>query len=194
MAPPEHPSTRPHLIILRGNSSAGKSTLAERLQHDLGRGTANIGQDHVRRIMLREHDVEGGDNIDLIRTIVEFCLRIDYHVIVEGILAADHYGDMLRALVDVHDGPTHVFYLDVPLEESLQRHEGRALRGDVQPAAVRSWYTPLDTLGLVDEIVLDASAGPEAVFSEAREHIGPVRRLSQLHEDAHIHRWLGTTS
>jgi predicted kinase len=185
-------SERPHLIVLRGNSSAGKSTLAHRLQHDLGRGTANIGQDHVRRIMLREHDVEGGDNIALLRTITEFCLGIDYHVIIEGILAEDHYGDMLRHLVRHHEGPTHVFYLDVELDESLDRHESRPLRAEVLPEAVRSWYTPQDLLGLPDEIVLDTSTGPDSVHDAARQHIGPVRRLNCQHEDAHVHRWLGT--
>ncbi|MGD7789618.1 zeta toxin family protein [Propionibacteriaceae bacterium Y1700] len=47
----------PHLVIIRGNSASGKTTAARSLQLALGRGTANIGQDHFRRVVLREHDV-----------------------------------------------------------------------------------------------------------------------------------------
>jgi hypothetical protein len=31
-----------------------------------------------------------------------------------------HYRDMLRELLTDHHGQTHVFYLDVPLEETLR--------------------------------------------------------------------------
>ena len=58
------PSTR--LVVLRGNSGSGKSTTARTLRERLGRGTAWVEQDHLRRILLRERDVPGGVNIGLI--------------------------------------------------------------------------------------------------------------------------------
>src|SRR6476620_4897495 len=51
----------PHLIVLRGNAASGKCTLAAALQRGLGPGTANIEQDHFRRVILREHDVPDGE-------------------------------------------------------------------------------------------------------------------------------------
>jgi thymidylate kinase len=86
-----------------------------------------------------------------------------------------------------------VFYLDVPLEESLQRHEGRTLRAEVEPEAVASWYQDRDTLDLPGEVVLDTSTGADAVLDQVRGLIGPVEQLRQEPEGVHVHRWLGTT-
>lgn len=164
----------PRLVILRGNSGSGKTTLAQRLQLALGRGTANIGQDHFRRVVLREHDVRGGDNIEFIANSARCCLRIGYHVILEGILIADHYGEMLRELIDGHGGPSHVFYLDVPLEETLRRHEGRPMRLDVPPDRLREWYVPRDVLGVAGEVVIDGTRDMETTLAAIVARIGPV--------------------
>lgn len=126
--------TDPHLIVIRGNSASGKSTLARRLQHALGPGTANIGQDHFRRIVLREHDVADGTNIGFIDNSARYCLAAGWNVIVEGILFTSHYGDMLRGLVSAHQGPTHLYYLKVDLEETVRRHEARPLADKVPSA------------------------------------------------------------
>ena len=121
--------TTPHLIVLRGNSASGKTTLAAALQRTWGPGTTNIGQDHLRRVILREHDVPNADNTGLIAHTVRYCASIGNNVIVEGILLAKHYRDMLREVIEEHHGPTHVFYLDVPLEETLRRHRTRPIGG-----------------------------------------------------------------
>lgn len=162
------------LVVLRGNSGSGKTTLARRLQLAMGRGTANIGQDHFRRTVLREHDVPGGDNIALIAHTARYCLGIGYHVILEGIFYSEHYGDMLHELIYTHRGPAHVFYLDVPLEETLRRHEGRPLRAEVQPAQLRGWYLARDVLGIPGEVVLDNTGDVDATTRLILEHIGDV--------------------
>jgi hypothetical protein len=48
------------------------------------------------------------------------CACIGNTVIVDGILVAKHYRDMLRQLLTDHHGQTHAFYLDVPQEETLR--------------------------------------------------------------------------
>ncbi|GAA1595212.1 hypothetical protein GCM10009804_59800 [Kribbella hippodromi] len=138
----------------------------------MGRGTANVGQDHLRRVILREHDVPGGDNIAFIRETVRYCVGIGYNVILEGILYEPHYGAMLRQLVDEHPGPTHVFYLDVPLEETLRRHEGRNM--SVSGDKLREWYKPLDLLGVPGEITIAAGLGLAELTAYVLEQIGPV--------------------
>ena len=164
----------PWLLILRGNSGSGKTTLAQELQQVLGPGTANIGQDHFRRVVLREHDVPCGDNIELIATTARHCLRMGYHVILEGILISDHYGEMLRRLVDDHPGRSHVLYLDVPLDETLRRHAERPLRAAVPPDTLRDWYVPSDLLGFPGEVVIDGTADLEEALRLACAVIGPV--------------------
>lgn len=167
-------AAHPTLIVIRGNSAAGKSSVARELQLALGRGTANIGQDHFRRVVLREHDVPDGDNIDLIAATARHCLAIGYHVIVEGILFSGHYGAMLHALVAEHRGPAHVFYLDVTLRESLRRHSGRPLALEVPASALRDWYVSADTLGIDGEVVVDADVPMDVVLGVLHDHIGVV--------------------
>lgn len=169
----------PRLVIIRGNSAAGKSTLAVALQRALGRGTANIEQDHFRRVVLREHDVPNGDNIGLIANAVRYCLGIGYHVILEGILVSDHYGPMLRELVQSHPGQSHVFYLDVPLKEALRRHEGRPLRAEVPPQKLHDWFVPSDLLDVPGEIVLDGRQEVEATLAAMLLSMGQVRGRRQ---------------
>lgn len=163
-----------HLIVVRGNSASGKSTLARELQLAMGRGTANIGQDHFRRIVLREHDISDGDNIALLEQTARHCFDLGYHVILEGILVAEHYGSMLRGLIASHPGPHHIFYLDVPLEETLKRHAGRALSVEVDPARLREWYVPFDVLAVPREVVLDGNATLDGLLNTVLEHVGPV--------------------
>ena len=42
------------LVIIRGNSDSGKTSLAKKLQNHFGRGMLVISQDLVRREMLKE--------------------------------------------------------------------------------------------------------------------------------------------
>ena len=160
------------LIVLRGNSAAGKSALALELQRVLGPGTANVGQDHFRRVVLREHDVPDGDNISFIADAVTSCLRLGYTTILEGILYSPHYGAMLRTLLADHAGPAHVFYLDVPLDETLRRHELKPLT--VPAAKLREWYHHLDLLDVDGEIVIDGSPDLQEVLAVVLARIGPV--------------------
>ena len=61
------------LVVLRGNSGSGKSTVARMLQQRFDRGTCLIvEQDRVRREMLRERDIAGALNIQLIEAIATF--------------------------------------------------------------------------------------------------------------------------
>ncbi|MGC4940894.1 kinase [Kribbella sp. DT2] len=162
----------PALVVLRGNSASGKSALALELQRALGPGTANVGQDHLRRVILREHDVPDGDNITLIAETVRTCLRLGCTTILEGILHAPHYGEMLRELLAEHPGPSHVFYLDVPLDETLRRHELKPMT--VPAAKLREWYHPLDLLGVPGEITVDGSPGLQEVLALVLARIGPI--------------------
>jgi hypothetical protein len=41
-----------------------------------------------------------------------------------------------------HRGGSHVFYLDVSLDESLRRHATRPQAADFTGAEMRSWYLP----------------------------------------------------
>ena len=78
----------PPFVVLRGNSASGKSTVARRVQRALPRGeVAVIGQDHVRRELLWEHDSGQGDTVGLLETMVRHCLGGGRITLLEGIYA-----------------------------------------------------------------------------------------------------------
>ncbi|MEV8403076.1 phosphotransferase-like protein [Streptomyces niveus] len=64
----------PRLIVLRGNSASGKSTIAAAIRERFGRGLALIGQDNLRRVVLRERDRPGAPNIGLIDMVARYSL------------------------------------------------------------------------------------------------------------------------
>jgi predicted kinase len=63
------------LIVLRGNSGSGKSTVAKALREAYGRGIAWVSQDLIRRTILREKDQPGGINIGLIDRVTRYSLE-----------------------------------------------------------------------------------------------------------------------
>lgn len=150
-------STR--LVVLRGNSASGKSSVAAGIRDRFGRGLALVGQDNLRRIVLREQDRPGAANIGLIDLTARYALDAGYHVVLEGILYADHYGDMLDQLRADHRGPTHGYYLHVPFTETLARHATKPIANDVGEEALRDWYRERDLLpgGVETVIGVDSS-------------------------------------
>lgn len=157
-------STDTRLIVLRGNSGSGKSSVAQRLRDSHGRGLAVVAQDNLRRVVLRELDRPGAANIGLIDTVARYALDHGYHVVVEGILYADRYGAMLRALGGDHRGSSHFYYFDVPFEETLRRHSGKPQAAEFGEPEMRQWYRPLDLLpGGGEQLVAAESSLEETV-------------------------------
>ncbi|MGC7094395.1 kinase [Amycolatopsis lurida] len=141
-------------MIVRGNSGAGKSCVALAVRSQLGRTCAVVAQDVIRRTILRERDVPGGVNIGLLSTVARYALDAGFHALVEGILPAEHYGEMLAELAADHHGRTGIYYLDVSFDESLRRHATRPQAAEFGPEHMREWYRERDLLGLPGEQVV----------------------------------------
>jgi predicted kinase len=154
MAATGRPDTR--LILLRGNSGSGKSSVARGLRERHGPGLAWVEQDHLRRVVLAERDRPGAANIGLIDRTVRYALDAGFHVVCEGILFTGHYGEMLRALCVEHLGTSFVYYFDVPFVETVRRHATRPGSAEFTPEQMRSWWTDDDRLGVPGEQVIPA--------------------------------------
>lgn len=148
---PRTGTSETRLIILRGNSGSGKSAAAQRIRDLYGRGIAIVGQDNLRRIVLRERDLPGGANIGLIDLTARYALDHGYHVIVEGILYADRYGEMLRGVASDHRGLSCAYYFDVSFEETLRRHATKSEANEFGEADMRRWFSPNDLVTGLDE-------------------------------------------
>ena len=132
-----------------------------------------VGQRHEEG-HVDQVDVELADAGDELLLAVRYCAGVGYNVIAEGIFLAEHYREMLSEVLAEHRGQTHVFYLDVPLEETLRRHRSRPLGTEVSAGKRRDWYVQADTLGVSGEIVLDGTADLESTVELIRGRIGPV--------------------
>lgn len=151
-------SAGPRLVILRGNSGSGKSCVASDLQAANRGRVARIGQDAIRRDLLKADDTPGTLAVGLIDDTARWCLARGLDVVVEGILNAGIYGDMLRCLVAEHQGYAAAYYLDIPFEETLRRHLTKPNRNDFGESEMREWYRPRDLVDGLDESVIDATS------------------------------------
>lgn len=111
------------LIILRGNSGSGKSSVARELQRKFGRGTLIIPQDTVRRELLHARDGADTKALPLLIDLLEYGKRNCAVTILEGILYADWYRPLFRKALEEY-GPANIYayYYDLPFEETLRRH------------------------------------------------------------------------
>jgi hypothetical protein len=139
-----------------------------------------VGQDNVRRTVLRERDVPGGANIGLIDAVARYALDAGYHVVVEGILHADRYGEMLRGLREDHRGQSRFYYLDVPfrprdlLAGGIERVIGAesSLDGTIGQAMGAFAPGPAAGVAFIGQTVV--SQGP-AKTAEIRRHYDRLR-------------------
>lgn len=161
------------LIVIRGNSGSGKSSVAEGIRAAYGPRVAWIEQDHVRRIVFAELDEPDGANITAIGQLARLALERGFTTVVEGIMPTIRYGEMLAELAGEHGGPSYFFYLDVPFEETSRRHLTRAKATAFSVEEMRTWYTERDLLGRPDETVVDES-------SSLAQTIGTVAKIAGL--------------
>ena len=158
------------LIVIRGNSGSGKSTVAEQIRAQCS-GVAVVGQDYLRRVVLKDKDRPGAANIGLIDLVTRYALDAGYTTVLEGILSVPHYGDMLAGLLDDHAGNSFCYYIDVPFEETLRRHATKANAHEFGRAHMASWWRERDFLpGGVEQVLtsgLSADAAAAKILKDA---------------------------
>jgi predicted kinase len=142
------------LIVIRGASGSGKSTVAAELQRQLGWPAAVLGQDHFRRAVYNErHDsgtADGMEHAALLEVAATHCLAAGHDVVLEGILQSERYATMLeRIATSASDARFYAF--DLPFEETTRRHAGRPEAREVSTAQMRRWYQGWDPLPFVAE-------------------------------------------
>ena len=113
-----------------------------------------VSQDLIRRTILKEKDCPGGANVGLIDQVARYSLDHGYHVVIDGILCADRYQQMLACLRRDHAGDSYFYYLDVSLAETLRRHSSRPEAAEFGPDQMRDWFRPMDLLSSVEEQII----------------------------------------
>lgn len=160
------------LVVIRGNSGSGKSSLALSLREALVKsGTKNalISQDYFRRTILKEKDrINNLDVVNLLDLNIRALISMGYLVILEGILTSKKYGDMLIKF-NKDFGPKNClfYYYDVSFEETLRRHKNKPNSNEFGEEQMRKWWQDEDALNLKNEIIIKQDLS----LTEAREMI-----------------------
>ncbi|PCC33730.1 AAA family ATPase [Brachybacterium alimentarium] len=173
-------TTASRLIIIRGNSGSGKTQLAHEIRHARPRGVAIISHDILRREILRVRDHPGALSVEYIDLSARFALNHGLHVVVEGILHSEIYGDMLARLVNDHRGVSRCYRYDLALAETLRRHRTKPLAAEVSEEQVSSWYRPTDPVEALPELVFDATVSAETALDAVLSGVGWERADEHL--------------
>ncbi|QWI25605.1 hypothetical protein EXW34_31050 (plasmid) [Bacillus mycoides] len=167
------------LIIIRGNSGSGKSTIARQLQLLL-KDTLLVPQDVVRRDMLRVKGNVGNLSIELIKQIALYGIGKVNYVIVEGILNTHRYKNMLTELINTFE-ETHIYYYDISLEETVTRHKTKPNKDDFGKAELTAWYINKDFLDSPNEKIISETMSVDETVKMIITDIGAISKTPEEH-------------
>ncbi|MBR4435527.1 MAG: kinase [Clostridia bacterium] len=142
------------LIILRGNSGSGKSSLAKALQRKIGRNTLIIPQDTVRREMLWVHDGVHNLALPLMTELLIYGYEHCAITILEGILNAEWYKPLFETAIALFADRIFAYYYDLPFDETLKRHATKRDRFDFGEEEMRRWWNEKDYIGFIPETTI----------------------------------------
>ena len=136
----------PKLIIVRGNSGSGKTSLAKALQKKFGRNTMLISQDMVRIQMLNAKDVQA---LPLLIKLLQYGRQNSEITILEGL-----YTPLFQTALEEYGSNIFAFYYDLPFEETLLRHNTKPNKAEFGEQDMRRWWKEKDYIGIIPEKII----------------------------------------
>jgi len=156
------------LIILRGNSGSGKTSVAKALQWKFGQNTMLLSHDMVRLDMLHVWGEEGKRRSKpLMIELLRYARRNSEVTILEGILDSKEYHPLFEAAVEEYGSDIFAYYWELPFEETLIRHSTKPNRDDFGEPEMRRWWREKDYLTIIKETILTKDLS----FDDALEKI-----------------------
>lgn len=143
------------LIILRGNSGSGKTTVAKMLQEKFGANTMLISHDMVRMQILHVWSKEGlRKSLPLMIELLRYGRRNSEITILEGILPYKDYEPLFEVALEEYGENIFSYYYDLPFEETLRRHEMKPNRDEFGEADMRRWWKEKDFMEIIPQTIL----------------------------------------
>lgn len=155
-----------NLIILRGNSGSGKTTIAKELQKKFGNNTMVISQDVIRRDMLKVKDGENCPAITLMKELLLYGSKHSSVVILEGILVSNWYKSLFELAVKIYGENINACYFDLPFEETLNRHLSRSKCNEFGEEEMKRWWLEKDFSELLNEVIITEEKNIESIVEE----------------------------
>ncbi len=142
---------KPIIIILRGNSGSGKTTIGRILQQYYGYNTMLICQDIIRRQLLRVKDGKDCPAIDLLINLVEYGYKHNKVVILEGILRNEWYTPLFEKIVELYQNNIYAYYFELSFEETVRRHALRSQHNEFGRKELQKWFKPHNYIYSIEE-------------------------------------------
>lgn len=161
----------PKLIILRGNSGSGKTTIAKELQNSFGRNTMLISQDVIRRDMLKVKDGENTEALPLMKELLIYGRSHSDVVILEGIMYADWYKPLFELAIQLYDTRVYAYYFDLPFEETLKRHQTKPNCNEFGEEAMRRWWREKDYSDVLNEKIITSEKDIQSIVSDIYDYV-----------------------
>ena len=156
------------LIILRGNSGSGKTSVAKALQERFGPNTMRISHDMIRLEILHVWGREGAARSEpLMIHLLQYGRAHSEITILEGILPFRDYRRLFETALAEYGEYIFAYYYDLPFAETLARHATKPNRADFGEAEMRRWWQGRDLAGSLRETVF----GPELSLEEAAAQV-----------------------
>lgn len=154
------------LIILRGNSGSGKTTVAKALQEKLGPNTMLISHDMVRLQILHVWSREGVEkSLPLMEELLKYGKNHSEFTVMEGILPFADYKKLFDTALKEFGKEIYAYYYDISFEETLKRHSTKPNKDDFTAEDMRRWWREKDLLESIDEKILTADLSAEDAVS-----------------------------
>lgn len=161
----------PKLIILRGNSGSGKTTIAKELQNSFDRNTMLISQDVIRRDMLKVKDGENTEALPLMKELLIYGRSHSDVVILEGIMYADWYKPLFELAIQLYDTRVYAYYFDLPFEETLKRHQTKPNCNEFGEEAMRRWWREKDYSDVLNEKIITSEKDIPSIVSDIYDYV-----------------------
>ena len=162
---------QPKIIILRGNSGSGKTTISKKLQKKLGYGTLLISQDVVRREILYVKDGVGTKAIDLMIQLIMYGRENCAYVILEGNLDSAWYHRLFETIKYEFNHGIYAYYFDLSFEETLLRHKLKPNTNDFGEAEMKKWWKEKDFIDIFSEQIIRENMGEDDIIDMILDHV-----------------------
>ena len=166
------------LIIIRGNSASGKSTVARLVQKKATSSVAVIEQDYFRHDLFGSKwgDTEYQARSSVMADMTIRLLQSGVTVILEGSLPSKWFSGVLAVIRAEWHGDVASFCYVLDLEETLRRHQTRDKRTHFDEATLREWYTEHDKVAGLQEVTFGAEITPDQA---ARRVLDKIERRNE---------------
>jgi guanylate kinase len=162
------------LIVIRGPSGVGKSTVAKALMHITKRPTVLVDLDHYRFGFVNPPKENHNLEYEMSASDIHIALEKGFDVIFDGNFSVEKKDPFLDKLFAHHPNENYIFYLEASLDETLERHKTKT-NPRISISIMKEVYKFASPIGHKDEIVIPESSTLEETISKIVQVTGILK-------------------